>query len=81
MRDGLERLRNVFYRACRTAGLSGPHCHPHNARHTVAHRLFLAGNPVALIAKYLGHRSLATTNRYYLRLKFLEFMGRIRLPW
>lgn len=25
----VRQLRNVFYRACREAGFSGPHCHPH----------------------------------------------------
>ena len=77
----VRHLRNLFYRSCQAAGMSGPHCHPHTARHTVAHALFHAGNPLALIAKYLGHRTLATTNNYYLRLSFKEIMDRIQLPW
>lgn len=77
----VRQLRNVFYRVCRHAGQRGQHCHPHTARHTVAHQLFAAGNPVALIAKYLGHQSLHTTNTVYLRLSFEEVMTRLRVPW
>ena len=77
----VRQLRNIFYRTCKRAGVTGNHCHPHAARHTVAHQLFHAGNSVALIAKFLGHRSMHTTGSYYLRLSFLEVMERIRLPW
>lgn len=78
---GVRQLRNIFYRVCRQAGVTGCHCHPHTARHTVAHELFRAGNPVALIAKFLGHRSLETTNRYYLHLQYEEVLQRMRIPW
>ena len=73
----------------------------------MAHLLFNAGNPVSLIAKFLravpgvghgpvsaGHRSMATTDRYYLRLSmaactvrppmpdsYADVLKRIRLPW
>lgn len=77
----VRQLRNIFYHSCAAAGISGPHCHPHAARHTVAHALFAAGNPIALIAKFLGHRTVSTTNNYYLRLSFQEILNRIRLPW
>ena len=76
-----RQLRNVFYLVCRTAGIRGSHCHPHACRHTVAHCLFLAGNPIALVAKYLGHTNLETTNRYYLRLSFDELITRLVIPW
>ena len=66
----VRTLRNAFYRLCHAAGISGQHCHPHAARHTLAHMLYLAGNPISLIAKFLGHKSLVTTNQYYLRLEF-----------
>lgn len=38
-------------------------------------------NPVVLIAKFLGHRSVHTTNRHYLRLSFAEVLARVKLPW
>lgn len=78
---GVRTLRNDFYRACARAGVSGPHCHPHRARHSLAHMLWAHGNPVAVIAKFLGHRSIATTNQHYLRLSFAEVLSHIRLPW
>lgn len=77
---GVRTLRNHFYTLCQNAGLTGPHCHPHIARHTVAHLLFAAGNPISLVAKFLGHRSISTTNTYYLRLEFHEVMAQIKLP-
>ena len=76
----VRQLRAWWYRVCAAAGLSGPHCHPHTARHTVAHRLYHHGNPVAVIAKFLGHRCVATTDRYYLRLSFDELLARLRWP-
>jgi hypothetical protein len=76
-----RQLRNIFYLVCQTAGIRGSHCHPHACRHTVAHCLFLAGNPIALVAKYLGHTNLETTNRYYLRLSFDELVTRLVIPW
>jgi integrase len=47
----------------------------------VAHQLFDAGNSVALIAKFLGHSSLHTTNTYYLRMTYAEILSRMTLPW
>ena len=43
--------------------------------HPVVHRLFAAGNSVALIAKFMGHRTVQTTNQYYLKLSFAEIMS------
>lgn len=46
----------------------------------MAHRLYEAGNSIDLVAKFLGHRSVETTNRYYLRLSFDELLRRIKMP-
>jgi integrase len=81
LKVGPRQLRNIFYRVCERAYITGPHCHPHACRHTVAHRLFTAGNPIALVAKYLGHTNIETTNRYYLRLSFDELISRLVIPW
>ena len=77
----VRQLRNIFYAVCRAAGVTGPHTHPHAARHFVAHTLYAAKNPVCAIAKYLGHRSLTTTNTYYLQLSFDEVTARMNIPW
>ena len=47
----------------------------------VVHRLFAAGNSIALISKFMGHRTVQTTNTYYLRLTFNEILNQIHLPW
>ena len=36
----------------------------HTLRHTAAMRLLLAGNDITVIALWLGHEQLATTNIY-----------------
>ena len=76
-----RQARNIFYGVCKAARLHGRHCHPHTARHTVVHQLFSMGNSLPLIAKFLGHRTVRTTEQYYLRLSFGEIMRRIQLPW
>lgn len=43
MKIGTRQLRNVFYRICERSGLTGPHCHPHACRHTVARTAWCVG--------------------------------------
>jgi integrase len=62
-----ETLRAVFRAACRAANLPRRLSHLHVTRHTCAHRLLEAGNTSRQIAAYIGHRSSATTERFYLR--------------
>lgn len=78
----VRQMNNWWSATHRNANLGASRggSHPHSARHYVVHRLFDLGNPLALIAKFLGHRSAATTDRYYLRLSFEEVLARIRLP-
>ncbi|HKF05467.1 MAG TPA: tyrosine-type recombinase/integrase [Candidatus Sulfotelmatobacter sp.] len=38
--------------------------HPHSMRHSTAIALLMSGNDLSTISHYLGHASLATTNRY-----------------
>ena len=44
--------------------LRGKHVTMHTLRHTAAMRLLLAGNDVTVIALWLGHEQIATTNIY-----------------
>lgn len=78
----VRQLNNWWTATHRDANLGSSRggSHPHSARHYVVHRLFDLGNSLALIAKFLGHRSATTTDRYYLRLSFEEVLARIRLP-
>jgi len=65
-RDAIER------RLTRTVTLAGDSCPSiqakrvsmHTLRHTAAMRLLLAGNDVTVIALWLGHEQIATTNIY-----------------
>lgn len=74
-------LRERFYAICRAAGIQGSHCHPHNTRRSVSHLLYLAGNSVSQISKFLGHSSLGTTERYYLQLSLDELLPKMTIPW
>lgn len=60
-----ERVNAVWNAARTLLGLDGdtqfvPHC----LRHTCASRLVQAGVPVMVVKEFLGHRSLAMTQRY-----------------
>jgi integrase/recombinase XerD len=65
-RDAVER------RLTRTLALAGETCpsirtkrvSTHTLRHTAAMRLLLAGNDITVIALWLGHEQIATTNIY-----------------
>ena len=65
-RDAIER-RLAHHVAIARAGcpsLQGKQVTMHTLRHTTAMRLLLAGNDVTVIALWLGHEQIATTNIY-----------------
>jgi len=65
-RDAIER-RLTHHVAVARAGcpsLHGKQVTMHTLRHTAAMRLLLAGNDVTVIALWLGHEQIATTNIY-----------------
>ena len=49
--------------AAREAGL-GKHVHPHMLRHTFASHAVMIGVPIRRVQRWLGHASVATTERY-----------------
>lgn len=60
-----SKFRRAWRAAKKAAGLEGDHeLVPHALRHTVATRLVQQGVPLALVARYLGHKDLKTTMRY-----------------
>jgi integrase/recombinase XerD len=65
-RDAIEhRLAHHIARAARNCpSLNSKRVTTHTLRHTAAMRLLLAGNDITIIALWLGHEQIATTQRY-----------------
>ena len=72
-----RQMRNRFYKLCSCVGITG---HPHLTRHTVAQRLFIAGNSVEMISKFLGHRTAQVTHQYLI-LPIQSILKNISIPW
>ena len=56
--------RRVALAAASCPSLKAKHITMHTLRHTAAMRLLLAGNDVTVIALWLGHEQVSTTNIY-----------------
>jgi len=65
-RDAIEhRLTHHLQTAASTCpSLAGKHITMHTLRHTAAMRLLLAGNDITVIALWLGHEQITTTQIY-----------------
>jgi len=65
-RDAIERrlAHHLALAAEDCPSLNNKHVTMHTLRHTAAMRLLLAGNDVTVIALWLGHEQLSTTNVY-----------------
>ncbi|HEX3832119.1 MAG TPA: tyrosine-type recombinase/integrase [Solirubrobacteraceae bacterium] len=65
-RDAIERrlARHLTIAAENCPSLKAKHVTMHSLRHTAAMRLLLAGNDVTVIALWLGHEQISTTNIY-----------------
>ena len=65
-RDAIERrlARHLAVAAERCPSIKAKHVTMHTLRHTAAMRLLLAGNDVTVIALWLGHEQISTTNVY-----------------
>jgi integrase len=65
-RDAIERRLTHHLAAAATTcpSLQAKHVTTHTLRHTAAMRLLLAGNDITVIALWLGHEQVATTNIY-----------------
>jgi integrase/recombinase XerD len=65
-RDAIERrlAHHIRLAADACPSLRGKRVTTHTLRHTAAMRLLLAGNDVTVIALWLGHEQIATTNIY-----------------
>lgn len=56
-------VRNLLKRIARKAGIE-KRCNPHSLRHSFASELRSEGTDIGIIARALGHSSIATTSRY-----------------
>ena len=65
-RDAIERrlTRHLSSAAETCPSLTAKHVTMHTLRHTAAMRLLLAGNDITVIALWLGHEQISTTNVY-----------------
>jgi integrase len=65
-RDAIERrlALHVAIAAAKCPSLRAKRVTTHTLRHTAAMRLLLAGNDIIVIALWLGHEQIATTNIY-----------------
>jgi len=65
-RDAIERrlARHLVLAAQRCPSLNRKHVTMHTLRHTAAMRLLLSGNDVTVIALWLGHEQITSTNAY-----------------
>lgn len=58
-------IEKIIHLCCRKANIA-KHCTVHIFRKTLATRLYKRGMDITAIAKILGHRSVTTTEKYYL---------------
>ncbi len=65
-RDAVEHRLKVHVRTAATScpSIATKHITMHTLRHTAAMRLLLAGNDITIIALWLGHEQISTTNIY-----------------
>ncbi len=65
-RDAIERrlAHHLAAAAENCPSIKTKHVTTHTLRHTAAMRLLLAGNDVTVIALWLGHEQISTTNIY-----------------
>lgn len=65
-RDAIERrlAQHLALAAATCPSIADKHVSMHTLRHTAAMRLLLAGNDITVIALWLGHEQIATTNLY-----------------
>lgn len=62
-----QSLRKMWYEVCESIGIEG--ITPHQCRHFVGSTLISKGVPTEKVAQVLGHSSIKTTERYYIKPK------------
>ena len=62
------------------AGIKGVRVHPHAFRHTIVGQLIDAGNPMEVVSKYMGHKTVDVTSNHYWVLTTQELHERVNNP-
>jgi integrase len=70
-------LARWFKQLCLSAGMTDSRCHLHTMRTTLCQSLADAGIPLDVLAKFVGHTSVATTHRYYLNLEYAQLAKKV----
>ena len=77
--------RNMLWtyvrRAAAAGGVTDVRVHPHAFRHTIVGQLIDAGNPMELVSKYMGHKSVDVTSNSYHVANVQELHDRINNPF
>jgi site-specific recombinase XerD len=76
-----ETIRDRFKKMCARAGLEGPQFHPHALRHSYAHIMLESGNSAETVSKSIGHASVKTTNKFYLKETATQALSRMKSPF
>lgn len=62
--DNVQRFMKTYENKIKETNADFPHLHPHLWRRTRAMHLYLAGIPLPLVAEWLGHSGVETTQIY-----------------
>ena len=62
--DNVQRFLRVYEKSAKETNPGIYHLHPHLFRHSRAMHLYMAGVPLPLVAEWLGHSNLETTQIY-----------------
>ena len=77
-----SNLSIIFNRIKKHANLEDKqNIHPHAMRHSYAHILMENGNDVYTVSKMLGHSSVQTTEKFYLKETAADVSKRANVPW
>jgi integrase len=70
--DNVQRFLKAYRESARETELGLVHLYPHLFRHTRAMHLYMAGVPLPLVAEWLGHSNMETTQIYYGKQNIME---------
>jgi len=77
-----NNLSTVFKRIKEHCGLAlKDNIHAHAMRHSFAHILIENGNDAYTVSRMMGHSSVQTTEKFYLKETAAEVAGRANVPW